>query len=418
LRQLKSIPVNRCFVFPDGRDWLVFAPDEGLLFRANEAAAEQFRRLPSRPRGDEPSPRPEDFRPTRLTISPCNACAQACIYCYGTPAHRFGRPIDPGFCEAGVDWVAAQAAAQKQPVVATFHGVGEPTVHWPRFEECVRLTERTCAARRVKLRTSLCTGGQLTEDQARFVAEHFDEIEVSLDGPAEIQRTQRPRRDGGDPFVPALRTARIVRDAGRQLKIKATITAATVHRMVEIVDFVATEIGPGVSLDLGDMVALPWVPPEVCAPPPVEVFVDHFLRALSVGQSCQVRVSHPDISWGSLAQPRRTGQTHLCLTPFNKVVAFYDTPREGGNAPVSGVYGHYDPEKKLIRFDHEKRLALEAEFRGSSCAECLCGNACGGRSGVRGRLSSTPERVSERCRIRIELAQELLRRAAPAVPSV
>ena len=136
-----------------------------------------------------------------------------------------------------------------------------------------------------------------------------------------------------------------------------------------------------------------------------------------MGSSLGIEVGHPDISLRSLSQSYQ-GQNHMCLTPFNLVTAFYDVPREGREAPREGAYGYYLPEKQAIVFDHEKQSGLDSHFLAAPCAGCLCRNACGGRSGVRGRLPENPDGLNQRCRIRIRLAQELLGRVADSVPRI
>ena len=256
-----STPVNgplesgRCFAFPRGSGWLVFAPDDGLLFRTNGAAARRFLDMAGQKAG--PAPGPDPTPPTCLTVSPTNACGQACVYCYGTPAHQNGRAIDPGFCRAGLRLAAEEAARRNRTLGVTFHGLGEPTLNWPRFSQCVLMAEEEAGRAGASLSLSLCTGGQLDESQGRFIAEHFNEVEVSLDGPVDIQLAQRPRRDGGDSFAPAAGTVHIVRRAGKRVKIKVTATEASTPRLAGITEFFAAEFGPGLAVDLGDMCSLP-----------------------------------------------------------------------------------------------------------------------------------------------------------------
>ena len=106
----------------------------------------------------------------------------------------------------------------------------------------------------------------------------------------------------------------------------------------------------------------------------------------------------------------------MCLTPYDNVVAFYDLPNEGPDRPIVGAYGEFDPETRTIRFDHDKRRDLESELRDTSCRDCICGRACGGRAWVKGRLAPEGDSREVSCSIRKGLAQEFLRRAAQEAP--
>ena len=188
----------------------------------------------------------------------------------------------------------------------------------------------------------LCTGGQVTAKRAEWIAAHFDSVQVSIDGPADVHNRQRPRADGRDSLAGPLRLARAVKAAGKRLCVKAIVTAATVGRMAEIVDFVAREIGRA-RLDLGMMFAPPWVRPDAAAPPEWREFVAGFGKALDRGAELGVRVQHPSISWETLAavQGPRAAR-HFCLAPPNVVTSFFDVPEEGSAAPQLGAYGWYD----------------------------------------------------------------------------
>lgn len=414
--QHSAIAVKQCFAFEDGDKWLVFAPEEGILFSTNKAAAERFEGLPARDVTVTAPGGTEGFSPRNLTVSTSSICVQRCIYCYGTPAHKSPEVISPEFCEAGCDFVAACSAAQGKTMLVNFHGMGEPTIPWARFVECVHIADTTASARNAKLRKSIFTGGQLSADQATFLADHIETIHVSLDGPGDIQRTQRPRQDGGDSFAPALRTAQIARQAGRSVTINVTVIDATVDRMCEITEFVARDIGPGVVVEFQDVLAVPWRQAAAVVPRSVERFLENFSHAITLGKSLGVEVLHADISVAAIMLPGLAEGIHMCLTPYDNVVAFYDLPTEGPGRPIVGTYGEFDPKTRTIRFDHDKRRRLEAELHDTSCRECICGRACGGRAWVKGRLTPDDDSRKVSCSIRQGLAREFLRRAVLEAP--
>lgn len=400
-----------CLVFPDGAEWIVFAPASRLVLRTDARAAARFRNLPD---GSPPAELPErTFAPTQISITVTNACAQCCVYCYGSPAHHNHAVLDLDFCRCGADLVAGHAAAADRPLSAVFHGVGEPTFDWPCFSGCVAAVEAAAARAGVPAHLDLCTGGQVEPWQAAHIASHFSRVQVSIDGPADIQNRQRPRRDGRDALVRPLALARTVRAAGKRVAVKATVTSASVERLDELVELVASELGP-VRLDLGMMFAPPWVHAAEAAAPEWTDFVAGFGRALDRGAALGVEVGHPTISWQTLAAPPELPvATHFCLAPPDIVTAFFDIPREGAAPPRLGAYGRFDRARGEIVLDDARRRELERSQALPECMACGCRAACLGQGGVKGRMPSDVRPLGPVCQARLGVLKELLRRAVP-----
>jgi sulfatase maturation enzyme AslB (radical SAM superfamily) len=406
----------RCLVFADGDDWIVFAPRTLLAMRTNARAAERFRALsdggPAAPAVAPADNWGDGFPPAHVTISCTSMCAQRCVYCYGTPAHRNRAVLDADFCRVALDLVGERAAVLGQPVRAIFHGVGEPTMVWQRFCECVEIVREAGHRFGVPVDLDLCTGGQVDDDQAAWVAHRFDSVQVSIDGPPDVQNRQRPRADGRDSLERPLALARAVKAAGRRLCVKTTVTDATLSRVVEIVEFVAREIGR-VRLDLGMMVALPWVSSARAHPPAWERFVAEFGRALDRGAELGVQVRHPTVSWETLLGARARVSSHFCLAAPDVVTSFFDVPREHAGKPELGAYGWYDATRRTIVFEHDKRRRLEEGQAAPECQECACGSACLGQGGVKGRLPQGVPVLGPVCQARLGVLKEMLRRAVP-----
>ncbi len=413
-----AVRVTRCFAVPDGGTYLVFAPEEGLLFRTNAAAARRMAALPPVEQSMWVDGGDDGFAPRNMTLSVSSICAQRCVYCYGAPAHHCPETISEDFCRAGCEFVARCSAARGKLMMVNFHGMGEPTIPWPRFAACVGIADAAAADSGAAIQKSIFTGGQLSADQAAFLGEHFELIHVSLDGPADIQRRQRPRADGADSFAPAVRTARIAREAGRDVTINVTVTDATVPRMPEITRFVADEIGGGVTVEFQDVLSVPWIGDAARVPSSAEAFVAGFAESVDAGAALGVRVLHADISVASLMLPGLAEGSHMCLTPYDNVVAFYDLPNEGAARPTAGEYGTFDRRSGELRLDHARRRALDNQLRDTPCRQCICGRACGGRAWVKGRLGPDEPSRETSCRIRRAVAEEFLRRAARRAPEL
>ncbi len=407
-----STEAPRCLVFEDGDDWIVYAPASQAVMRVNSAAADKFRDMPDTGGVMTKTVESDAFLPTDVTISCTAACANACVYCYGTPAHAMHDRLDLDFCRAGVDFAAANAKAAGIPMRAFFHGVGEPTLYWTLFQDCVRAVREASERRDVPAQINLCTSGQLNHAQAYWISEHLDCVHISFDGLPDIQRQQRPRKDGRDSVAPPVYLGKALVRAGKPLTIKVTVTDLGVHKMKEIVEYAAAEFGR-VTVDFCEMVGLAWTCDAIAQPADPEVFVANFVEALDRGRKLGVVVQHPTVSLNTLSTGSYKQMNHFCLAPPQSVIMFYDTPGEGGSHPESGKYGHFDPADGRIHFDHETRKTLARSDTPAGCRVCPCRYTCGVTSGVRGRIGDAERDYHQICYQRVEILKELVRRITP-----
>jgi sulfatase maturation enzyme AslB (radical SAM superfamily) len=402
-----------CHIFPDGNEWIVFAPASRIVMRTNEAAARRFRHMVDRPRESDGPGRPvEAFTPTQVTLALGSRCSQCCAYCYGMPAHENAERLSADFARRGIELVATNAAAVRRPLDVIFHGVGEPTLEWALLTKCVGWANEAAGRAGTSARIALCTGGQLGDDRAKWVVENIDRVMVSIDGPGDIHNRQRPLCSGGDSLRLPLALARRVVAADGNLTVMATITADSVGRMVEIVEFVASEIGK-VHLDMGIVFTPRWVDRERVRAPAASEFLQGFAAALVRGRELGVSVGNPNVSIELLLRDPEQSDIHVCLAPPDVMTAYYDVPLEGANSPTAGAFGRWDPAASEIWIDDELRRRLVREEGGDErCAVCPCRSACLAPSGVRGRMPDDDELRNRECKVRVGVLEELLRHVA------
>jgi uncharacterized protein len=84
----------------------------------------------------------------------------------------------------------------------------------------------------------------MSAEKAAWLAARFDLIGLSCDGPAAIQSMQRPLRGGASSTPYVERTAQIVRDSGRMLHVRVTVTPASLTRQAEIAEYLCQQIKP------------------------------------------------------------------------------------------------------------------------------------------------------------------------------
>ena len=401
------MPRDNYLIFPDGEDWLIFSPSDGMLIRGNEACAHQYwSKNKAACVEDEVLESSGPFEPVRMTVSAGHVCRNRCVYCYGRPSHGLSDTLNLDFCAAAADFIAANAAKCKEAFQVFFHGVGEPLHAWPVFRACVDRCEQAAANHGVALRKYICTSGQVTDVKRTWVADNFDAVDVSFDGLPELQRLQRPRADGADPVEAPLDLARKALALGKKVNIKITVTTRNVARMAEIVDYCA-DVLPGAKLQFGMVFAMPWTDE---ANVDAEVFVTHFVEALHAGRKRGVSVGHPEVNLSMLLRPRpEMLEDHVCLAAPDKVIAYYDVPGEPGQLPKLGVYGHFDASKSMIVWDHKERLRMQREQMLSECLACPLRFSCFGAAGVKGRMASEQKEIENHCAARIGVLREVLR---------
>jgi radical SAM protein with 4Fe4S-binding SPASM domain len=264
------------------------------------------------------------FAPECLTIYLSNLCNLGCPYCFaGTPdrtessglrrRERIGRiprkagntacpTWQPNHLAVGgaggfacqpihshllIDEKAALAAARlvarccaekQKPFHLVLHGGGEPAIHWELAGRLVEGTRRVAGETGVSWYGFIATNGVLAQERARWLARNFDQVELSCDGPPDIQDRQRPLAGGGPSSPHVERTAHALRDEGGRFSVRTTITPQTVERQTEIVAYLLER------LHAREMRFEPLYRvrrPEEAAfqPEQAEWFVEHFLAA-------------------------------------------------------------------------------------------------------------------------------------------
>jgi len=204
----------------------------------------------------------DDYQPTAVSLFLTGKCNLHCSYCYAR-----GGDTDTlmtwEIAQAALDFVIANALETGQPKVQViFHGDGEPSLAWPVMRQSIEYTEARSAELGLECSFEAGTNGIISEKRLRWLASKLSGMTVSLDGPPDIQDTQRPltsvkgaRRaeeiksgraadDDEDEDEHASssqiveRTLRILDEVGMQYGLRCTITRQSVERIPEIVEYV------------------------------------------------------------------------------------------------------------------------------------------------------------------------------------
>ena len=178
------------------------------------------------------------YHPVCLTVYSSLACNLNCSYCFAKAEREPALMLDTEFILAAAREVLANCVNTGSPFTAVFHGGGEPSLdpRLPSLLECLRgLSE----AEGVPFYSYIATNGVMEEEKARWIAEHFDAVGLSVDGSPEVQNAQRPLRSGGESAPAVERTAAILKEIQGRLNVRVTVPHGQFGRVGEITEYLA-----------------------------------------------------------------------------------------------------------------------------------------------------------------------------------
>ena len=359
------------------------------------------------------------FLPECLTLYLSNSCNLACSYCWSRKRRKRSTTLQSLSIDAirpAAKLVADSCRAKGRAFQLVAHGGGEPTVLPDLLRDAVNLTRSIACKYGIGWQSYLATSGVVDEDQARWLAAHFDRISLSCDGPPDIQDLQRSTVGGGPTSPVVERTAALLRDLGKTVEVRVTITPATMDRQIDIVDYLANVLGartlrfePVYSAGRHSFRATQAAD-----------FVRNFLAAQHRAAALSVPLDFPGVRLdevhGAYCQPLRQV---LNLTPSGWATACFrvlDANPENscfliGHAQPGG--SHFEIDQERIRLFGARAAAVP-----DRCKSCLnafhCSRACPDFCPV-----STPDAGIEtseaalfRCLVAQQLAVAWIRQAA------
>ena len=182
------------------------------------------------------------YRPTCLMLYTSLACSLNCTYCFAEQHHDTGLQLSEELILHAAREVLANCAEKALPFTVVFHGGGEPSLD-PRLPAL--LTElRTLSEReRLPFVSYIATNGVMGPEKARWIAENFSGIGLSVDGPPDIQDPQRPLRSGCGSSGIVERTAAVFREIQGHLTVRVTVMPENFRRIPEIAAWCREKLG-------------------------------------------------------------------------------------------------------------------------------------------------------------------------------
>jgi len=177
--------------------------------------------------------------PVTVGVFLTNACSLRCTYCYSDGGRNPRVDLDTSKIDRLIKYIGRNVVIRKRlgipatPAIS-LSGGGEPTVAWDRLQYLVHRFREMCHQQGVDGQMAVSTNGFLSEDKVYYLAEHFDQVNLSYDGTPEAHDRCRPTAAGEPSSHVVERTLAILNDSEVRFGIRCTITKHNVTHLSEI----------------------------------------------------------------------------------------------------------------------------------------------------------------------------------------
>lgn len=322
-----------------------------------------------------------------LYLYPTSSCNLSCVYCHATSGPSAGPRLSLEHAVIAVDDFFATLDGGTRAVRLKFHGGGEPTTNFGVMEGAWKRFHRHAEKRGLPAAACLITNGAFGPSVLRVLSEPQWRVEVSYDGPRQgVQRPTASNRDSRERVVANLRA---LRDAGKLLATRATLTRDGLSSMRALVDDAAqigvrrVQVEPASCVGRGARLLDGSPDPAAFA----ETFLDAFRHALGKG----VRLTTSAWSHARVGDGRYCGAVTgaRALTPDGFVSACPEAC-DGKDPDDPFIVGRLDvPGRRLeILPARERALGGRVGYDLPLCRQCHLVDTCAGGCPSKARAQS------------------------------
>ena len=327
----------------------------------------------------------QPFLPRNLTLFLTSDCNLACRYCYGGGGDkRVNMPLEMAM--DAIDFLFLNGAKSgTRQVHLGFHGGGEPVLRLRAMKRLVEHARRLSENRGIALTLGLTTNGVMTRDAARWVLENIDQLNVSFDGPEDIQNYQRPMKNGGDSFKRIAQTLRLWDAGEKRYNLRGTITQFSQDRIPEIVSCYLENFRPA-GIHLEPMFFSSRAEKARINGPDHDSFVKGFAKAAKLAEKKGI-----DLHFSGHRFPKicntfcGIGWKNFAVTPEGNVTSCFEVLAEEDRRSETFFFGKY-VKNKGFRIDQRKIAALRSlsETKLPFCDNCFAKFHCAGDCRAKG----------------------------------
>lgn len=316
--------------------------------------------------------------PLFLGIIPTRNCNMGCRYCDFAAPKLDGPVMSFDVARRAVDaYLELLRANGREYGEIHFFG-GEPFFAMEVVQFIVEYATLRASERKLNLHFEAITNGIYNTNHCRWIADSFDTIILSLDGPADIQGLQRPARNGQNPFATIVRNARIFSDSAVELIIRVCVTSNTVARMTEIADWLGQEFRPS-TICFETLTESQLSRASGLTPPSPWEFARHFVDAAQVLDGYGIETV---CSTTNLRNIQTTfcpvGKDALIVSPDGTLNACYLLPEDWSRSNLDLRFGRVAEEGFEIEHQALQRIRNLSVYDKELCSHCLCRYHCAG----------------------------------------
>lgn len=404
---------QKIFLVPVLKNWLLFAPFSQQVALLNHSAASLLKDGSQLDQHPELSNFLETFKtdqvvvktqpadqivPSFLGIIPTRGCNIGCVYCNFSGPTAQKTHMSPKIAVNAIDWMAKLLADQGLKRFQIHFFGGEPFIS-PEIVDIVVHRARYMADQYgLETYFDASTNGVFNDNMRHFIADYFNGIVLSLDGPPEFHNRNRPAVKGKPTFDIVDKTAKFLRDSPIDLCLRICITSDSVQQMEDITAWACEEYQPSVinfeSLTPGDLAQSAGL--EV---PDPYLFAKHCFGSYSVAREYGIEVVY---SAATVSQPRHSfcpvGTDALIVSLDGRTSACYLQPEDWQARGMDLDVGWINENGKVdMDFDAVIR-AREHTMDKPRCKDCFCQWTCAGGCHVNHTYPGAEPEYSDFCK--------------------
>lgn len=395
------------FVVPERDQYILYAPLENSVLAVNPAVLRVLRKIKEeqnlspeektvleelkshkiiKENGESPKQevKPEnEYSPTSLTLLPTYNCNLRCVYCYSRGGENPGKAMDFNVAKSAIDLLIKNSEKQnRRRVDLGFHGGGEPllSANMDFVKRVVEYFKSRCEQTQLKPNISGATNGVITPKNLEWVVANFTNLNISLDGPEDIQNSQRPKPNNQPSYYDVMQTIAYLEAQKFKYGIRATITSDSVGRMSEIVEFFDS-ITSNKRFHLEPLFECGRCKTTKATAPDPKTFFERFIEARRTGEKLGVDLYYSGSRLGTLTSTfcGATGKNFF-VTPEGNVTTCLEVSRESDKGSNVFFVGSYNPQTDTFDFNKDRINYLQ--FRTVDniphCRNCFAKYNCAG----------------------------------------
>jgi uncharacterized protein len=410
------------YIIPFKREFIIYRPLLKLAFIANKKMAlylkeriagnithyysniENFLDSIDFWRDDPPVPDSSihEYKPVKTALLMTGNCNMKCTYCYARGGEDKTLNMPFSIARTVIDYIYKNASESgRNNFSISFHGGGEPALNWETLKKSVEYAKN----KDLPCKISMSTNGVLEDYQKEFIIKHFDSLNISFDGIAEIQEKQRPLCSGKSSFYSVIKTIKEFDTFKLPYSIRITSVPNSFNRLSDSISFICEEtncqtvqIEPcylnrrGIYLDP--------------LKSHIKSFTSSFIKAYETGRDYGRHVFYSGARpWTIASSFCLCPEDCLVVTPEGDIVTCFEIHDRRHPLFPQFTAGRVDSS---VDVDRDKIYAFidKQKSRRNNCRPCFCYYHCGGD--CPSRVMATEKNKRGRCDVNRILTAELL----------